>query len=71
MFTKKRGAIGAFFGGTAQDPDPLLVITTAAVVEYADGRKAKWQPATFKDDLSVIQQSLEAYRADKALSQRR
>jgi hypothetical protein len=114
VFTKKRGAIGAFFRGTAQDPDPLLVVTTEAVIEYvsskkplavvlfadlasvalraqatttsdsmtawlhvwldlryADGRKAKWQPATFKDDLSVIQQFLEAYGAYKALPQLR
>jgi len=114
VFTKKRGAVGAFFRGTAQDPDPLLVVTTEAVVEYvsskkplavvlfadlagvalrahattqsdsmhawlhvwldlryADGRKAKWQPATFKDDLAVIQQFLEGYGAYKAQSQRR
>ena len=113
-FTRKRGAIGAFFRGTAQDPDPLLVVTTEAVVEYisskkplavvlfadlasvalraqatttsdsmtarlqvwldlryADGRKAKWQPAMFEDDLSVIQQFVEAYGAYKALAQRR
>jgi predicted PilT family ATPase len=114
VFTKKRGAIGAFFRGTAQDPDPLLVVTTEAVIEYVsskkplatvffadlasvalraeatttsdsmtawlrvwldlhytDGRKAKWQSATFKDDLRVIQQFLEAYGAYKALSLRR
>jgi predicted PilT family ATPase len=114
VFTKKRGAVGAFFRGTAQDPDPLLVVTTEAVIEYvsskkplavvffanlasvalraqatttsdsmtarlrvwldlhyADGRKAKWQPATFSDDLRVVQQFLEAYGAYKALSQRR
>jgi hypothetical protein len=114
VFTKKRGAVGAFFRGTSQDPDPLLVVTTEAVIEfvsskkplavvlfadlagvalraratthsdsmrawlhvwldlrYPDGRTAKWQPATFKDDLRVIQQFLEAYGAYKALSQRR
>lgn len=114
VFTKKRGAVGAFFRGTSQDPDPLLVVTTEAVVEYVsakkplavvlfanlasvtlraqatttsdsmtawlrvwldlhytDGRKAKWQPATFKDDLRVIQQVLEAYGAYKAEMQRR
>lgn len=114
VFTKKRGAIGAFLRGTGQDPDPVLVITTEAVIEYvsgkkpltavffadlasvalraqatttrdsmtawlrvwldlnyADGRKVKWQSATFKDDLRVIQQFLEAYGAYKTLSQRR
>lgn len=114
VFTKKRGAIGAFFRGTAQDPDPLLVVTTEAVIEYvsskkplavvlfadlasvalrakatttsdsmharlrvwldlqyADGRKATWQPATFTSNLGVIQQFLEAYGAYKSQSQRR
>ena len=111
---QEEGAAGAFFRGTAQDPDPLLVVTTEAVIEYvsskkplavvlfadlasvalraqatttsnsmtawlqvwpdlryADGRKAKWQPETFKDDLGVIQQFLEAYGAYKAMAQRR
>jgi|SRR5205085_323144 hypothetical protein len=114
VFTKKRGAVSGFFRGTARDPDPLLVVTDNAAIEYvsdkqppsavffadlagvalraeasttsdsmtawlrvwldlrlADGRKSKWQPATFKNDLRVIQQFLEAYGAYKALSQRR
>jgi predicted PilT family ATPase len=34
VFTKKRGAIGAFFRGTSHDPDPLLVFTSDSVIEY-------------------------------------
>jgi hypothetical protein len=109
VFTKKRGAIGAFFRGTSGDPDPLLVFTAEAAIEYVsegkpvtavffadlagvrlraqattrsdsmnawlrvwldlqytDGRKARWQSATFKDDLRVIQEFLEAYGAFQA-----
>src|SRR5690242_11388775 len=114
VFTKKRGAIGGFFRGASQDPDPLLCVTPEAGVvvvrskkplavvffadlasvalraeatttsdsmtawlrvwldlHYPDGRKARWQPATFKDDLKVIQQFLEAYGAYQAQAQRR
>jgi hypothetical protein len=34
IFTRKRGTIGAFFRGTSQDPDPMLVVTPDGVVEY-------------------------------------
>src|SRR5882724_4454992 len=113
VFTKKRGAIGAFFRGTSDDPDPMLVFTMDAAIEYVsgkkpldavyfadlasvvlradarttsdslaahlrvwldlqylDGGKAKWNSATFPNDLPVIQQFLEAHALCKALSQR-
>jgi hypothetical protein len=38
-WTVKRGAVGTFFRGTTQDPDPLLVVTTEAVVEYVSSKK--------------------------------
>ena len=34
VFTKRRGAVGAFFRGTSGHPDPVLVITPEAAVEY-------------------------------------
>jgi hypothetical protein len=39
VFTKARGRVRGFFGGTSGDPDPILVVTPDAVVEYVDGRK--------------------------------
>jgi hypothetical protein len=39
VFTKKRGRVRGFLRGTSEDPDPLLVITPDAVVEYADSKK--------------------------------
>ena len=39
VFTKKRGAIGAFFRGTSHDPDPLLVFTSDSVIEYVSEKK--------------------------------
>ncbi|HEY9371099.1 hypothetical protein [Streptomyces sp.] len=39
VFTKKRGKISGFLRGTADDPDPLLVITPDGAIEYADERK--------------------------------
>ena len=39
IFTKNRGRVGGFLRGTSSDPDPLLVITPAGVVEYADSKK--------------------------------
>jgi hypothetical protein len=39
MFTRRRGAVEAFFNGTSGDPDPLLVFTTDAVVEYINAKK--------------------------------
>jgi hypothetical protein len=38
VFTKRRGAIGAFFRGTSGQPDPVLVITPEAVVEYTSDK---------------------------------
>lgn len=34
VFTKRRNPAGAFFRGSRGDPDPMLVITTGAAVEY-------------------------------------
>jgi hypothetical protein len=34
VFTKRRGKVSGFFGGTSDDPDPLLVITPDGSVEY-------------------------------------
>ena len=39
VFTKARGRVRGFFGGTSGDPDPILVVTPDGVVEYVDGRK--------------------------------
>lgn len=39
VFTKQRGRVRGFLRGTSDDPDPLLVITPAGVVEYADSKK--------------------------------
>jgi hypothetical protein len=52
VFTKKRGAIGAFFRGALHDPDPLLVLTLDSVVEYTDEKKPL--AAIVFDDLSEI-----------------
>jgi hypothetical protein len=38
VFTKRRGVVGAFFRGTSGQPDPVLVITPEAAVEYASDR---------------------------------
>src|SRR5262249_52204930 len=38
VFTKRRGKVGAFFRGTSGQPDPVLVITPEAAVEYASDR---------------------------------
>jgi hypothetical protein len=112
VFTKKRGAIGAFFRGTSDDPDPVLIFTMDAAIEYVsekkpldavyfadlasvvlradastpgsaspplrvwldlqylDGRKVRWNSATFPNDLPVIQQFLEAHALSKAPAQR-
>lgn len=40
VLTKRRGRVRGFFGGTSDDPDPLLVITPEGVVEYVDHRKS-------------------------------
>jgi len=52
VFTKQRGRVRGFLRGTSADPDPLLVITQAGVVEYADSKK----PVTVVDfgDLARI-----------------
>jgi hypothetical protein len=39
VFTKKRGRVSGFLRGTSDDPDPILVVTSEGVVEYADKRK--------------------------------
>jgi hypothetical protein len=39
IFTKQRGRIRGFLGGTSDDPDPLLVITLDGVVEYISSKK--------------------------------
>jgi hypothetical protein len=39
VFTKKRGAVRGFFSGTSNDPDPVLVFTTDAVIEYVSNKK--------------------------------
>ena len=39
VFTKERGRVRGFLRGTSGDPDPLLVITPAGVVEYVDSKK--------------------------------
>jgi hypothetical protein len=103
-FTRKRGAIGAFFRGASRDPDPLLIFTPESVIEYTDenrplaailfddlseislratattmsdsmhawlhvwldlhyldGRKVKWEPSSYKDNLRIIQCFIEVY----------
>ena len=102
VFTKRRGVVGAFFRGTSGQPDPILVITPEAAVEYisdrtplavlqfghvaeaelrasatttsdssfatlriwvdvrlTDGRKVKWQSASFKNNVRVMQRFCE------------
>ena len=110
VFTKRRGVVGAFFRGTSGHPDPMLVITPEAAVEYVsdkvslailpfdlvaeaklraratataggshtsshtaahatlhiwvdveltDGRKVKWQPASFRNHVRVMQRFCE------------
>ncbi|MFD0142812.1 MULTISPECIES: hypothetical protein [unclassified Streptomyces] len=39
IFTKKRGRVSGFLRGTANDPDPLLVITPDGAIEYKDEHK--------------------------------
>ena len=39
VFTKERGRVRGFLRGTSGDPDPMLVITPAGVVEYVDDKK--------------------------------
>ncbi|MFE5614392.1 hypothetical protein [Streptomyces sp. NPDC056463] len=39
VFTKKRGKVSGFLRGTANDPDPLLVITPDGALEYKDEHK--------------------------------
>jgi hypothetical protein len=39
VFTKERGRVRGFLRGTSADPDPVLVITPAGVVEYVDSKK--------------------------------
>ncbi|MEU3515443.1 hypothetical protein ABZ770_09215 [Streptomyces sp. NPDC006654] len=39
VFTKKRGKLSGFLGGTSDDPDPLLVMTPDEVIEYKNDRK--------------------------------
>jgi hypothetical protein len=39
IFSKKRGLIGGFFSGTANDPDPQLVFTSEGVIEYVNEKK--------------------------------
>jgi hypothetical protein len=39
VFTRKRGKVRGFLRGTSADPDPLLVVTQAGLVEYADSKK--------------------------------
>ena len=38
VFTKPRGVVGAFFRGTSGQPDPVLVITPEAAVEYVSDK---------------------------------
>jgi hypothetical protein len=39
VFTKKRGAVRGFFSGTSNDPDPVLVFTRDAAIEYVSNKK--------------------------------
>ena len=39
VFTKKRGKLSGFLGGSSHDPDPLLVITSDGAIEYTNERK--------------------------------
>jgi predicted PilT family ATPase len=52
VFTKKRGAIGAFFRGTSHDPDPLLVFTSDSVIEYVSEKKPV--TAVFFPELATV-----------------
>ena len=36
VFTKKRGKLSGFLGGSSHDPDPLLVITPDGAIEYVN-----------------------------------
>jgi hypothetical protein len=38
VFTGKRSKVGGFFRGTLHDPDPVLVITEDAAVEYVSSK---------------------------------
>ncbi|MGW2202099.1 hypothetical protein [Streptomyces sp. NPDC001774] len=52
IFTKKRGRVSGFLRGTANDPDPLLVITPDGAIEY----KGEHRPIAIIDfyDLAEI-----------------
>ena len=39
VFTKERGRVRGWLRGTTDDPDPLLVVTDAGVVEYVHSKK--------------------------------
>lgn len=52
VYTKKRGAIGAFFRGTSRDPDPLLVFTSDSVIEYVSEKKPV--TAIFYPELAAV-----------------
>jgi hypothetical protein len=58
VFTKKRGAVGAFFRGTARDPGPLLVFTDNAAIEYVSEKQPPG--AVFFADLADVALRAEA-----------
>ena len=66
MYTKKRGPIGAFFRATAQDPEPLLVVTTEAVVEYVSSKKPL--AVVFFADLACMALRTEATAASDSMT---
>jgi hypothetical protein len=58
IFSKKRGIVSAFFSGTRNDPDPLLVFTPEGVIEYVNEKKPL--AAIIFDDLSEIRLQVHA-----------
>jgi len=67
VFTKKRGAIGAFFRGTRDDPDPVLVFTTDAAIEYVSDKKPL-SAVYFADLASVVLRADARSSADSAVA---
>ena len=55
---------------TTQSDSMIAHLRVWLDLRYGDGRKVKWASAAFPGDLRVIQEFLESYGGDKALSRR-
>jgi hypothetical protein len=52
VLTNKRNPVGAFFRGTSRDPDPVLIFTGVAAIEYVSEKKPPL--AVFFADLAAV-----------------